>query len=259
MKDRCFLIRPPTIDVAYIYLPGCPEHKNWARRFVFSVTHHRASRPYRFTVICNGPVFDGHEIFGPMGDYDVFHHDDSGWDIGGYIAYSRVCRSEVLYCMGGTAYVKTDAWLERPLESWMKHGPGMHGTMSTYEIRPHLNTSGFMTSPALLSAYPYPVRSKQERYEFEHGYRSFWMTINRWGFQTLFVTHCGEYGWPDWRLPPNIYRRGTQANLLTHFRHTDNYDAADPALRHCMEGLADTISDPRFQGHRSPTLPPSLL
>jgi hypothetical protein len=249
----------PSINVGYIYLPNDEEHKRWANRFVFSVTHHRPSVKYKFTVICNGTNFDGHDIFGPMGDYQVFHHDDTGWDIGGYIAFGKVCPDDILYCMGGTAYVRTDAWLERPIESWFKHGPGMHGTLSTFEIRPHLNTSGFITSPKLLAAYPHPVQCKQHRYEFEHGYNSFWMMVNRMGLQTLFVTHCGEYSWPDWRHPPNIYRRGTQENLLTHFRHTDNYAAADPNLRRFMENVADELADPVFKGCRTPTLPQSLL
>ena len=259
MKDSCFLISRTSVNVAYIYLPGDEEHKRWAHRFVFSITHHRPSLPYKFTVICNGPHFDGEEVFGPMGKYQVFHHDDSGWDIGGYIAFSKVCSDDILYCMGGTAYVRSDAWLERPLESWSKHGPGMHGTLATFEIRPHINTSGFITTPELLSAYPLPVESKQHRYEFEHGFNSFWIMVNRAGLQTLLVTHCGEYSWPDWRHPPNIYRRGDQSNLLTHFRHTDNYAAADPTLRGFMESMADTLADPVFKGWSTPTLPPSLL
>jgi hypothetical protein len=259
MKDACFLIKRPSVNVVYIYLPGDEEHKRWAHRFVFSINHHRPAISYKFTVICNGPKFDGKEVFAPMGKYDVFHHDDTGWDIGGYIAFSKVCKDDIMYCMGGTAYVRTDAWLERPLESWDKHGPGMHGTLATFEIRPHINTSGFLTTPSLLSAYPFPVATKQHRYEFEHGFGSFWMMVNRAGLQTLLVTHCGEYSWPDWRHPPNIYRRGDQTNLLTHFRHTDNYAAANPQMRGFMESMADTLQDPAFKGFHTPTLPPSLL
>jgi len=258
MKDTCYLIRRPSVNVAYIYVPRDEEHKRWAYRFILSITHHRSAFPFKFTVICNGPNFDGQDVFAPVGKYDVFYHDDTGWDIGGYIAFAKSCREDILYCMGGTSYVQHSLWLERMIEAWCKHGPGFLGSLATYEVRPHLNTSGFCVDPHLLAAYPLPVTNKQQRYEFEHGYNSFWLFCARSEFPTLHVTRCGEYAWHDWRLPPNIYRRGDQSNLLTLFRHTDNYMVADPALRRGMEGLADTITDTRFQGWVGPSLPPSL-
>lgn len=259
MKDRCYFVQRPSINVAYVYLPHDQEHRNWAFRFVDRLTTFRGPVDFKFTVICNGPEFDGHDLFAPVGNYQVFHHDDSGWDIGGYIAFSKVCSDDLLYCMGGTSYIQNPVWLERMLEAWSVHGPGVFGSLATYEIRPHLNTSGFVTHPSLLAAYPATVITKQHRYEFEHGYGSFWMMASRLGFPVLHVTRCGEYAWHDWRLPKNIYRRGDQSNLLTLFRHTDNYAAAGPADKRGMELMADTLTDPMFIGKIGPNLPVSLL
>lgn len=260
MKDRCFLVRQPSINVCYIYLPGCAGHRNCAWRFVMSLKKHHPAIAYRFTVICQGAVFDGKDIFGELGDYEVFHHDDSGWDIGGYLAFAPHCHEEWLYCFGGPSYVRHDGWLDRMAEAANKYGVGIYGTAATYEVRPHLNTSGFMTNPKLLALYPNHVVDKRGRYEFEHGYGAFWMMLSRLNLPAYMVTtQPGEYSWPDWRLPPNIYRRGDQSNLLSYFTHADNYDAASPGMKQGLAHISDTLTDERFVGCRTLPLPYCLM
>jgi hypothetical protein len=44
---------------------------------------------------------------------------------------------------------------------------------------------------------------------------------------------------PDWRKPPNIFRRGDQSNCLLFDHHCDTYAAASQEERARLEAMAD--------------------
>ncbi len=98
----------------------------------------------------------------------------------------------------------------------------------------------------MLEEYPVVVRTKGQRYQFEHGLNSIWkMCLDR-GDKVMMATFDGEYEWFDWRKGSNIYRRGDQSNCLTMFRHTSRFRDAPPANKVIMERLADTLEDETF-------------
>lgn len=242
---------PPTVCMVYIHFPGDAEHLMLTKRFVDSYLQYPPGHPHRTIVVCQGrkPEAEMKALLLKLPGCTFYQHDDTGWDIGGFIAVSRIISEDIIACMGGTAFVQKEGWLKRMVEVWQKHGPGFYGSLSTYEMTPHINTSGFWCAPALLAEYPKRVQTKAQRYQYEHGgYNSFWRCCLRQGVKVMVATWDGEYEWFDWRKEtiPNIYRRGDQSNCLTFFRHTERFRLATPEMRKLMAQYADTLTDKEF-------------
>lgn len=239
---------PPSVVMVYIHFPGDAEHLTLTRRFVDSYRLNPPGHPHRTIVVCQGrkPDADMRALLLKLPGCTFYQHDDSGWDIGGFIAVSRIVSEDIIVCFGGTAFVQHNGWMKRMVEVWKKHGPGLYGSVATFEISPHINTSGFWCAPGLLAEYPHPVRTKAERYAFEHGSVALWKLALKSGIKVRLATWDGEYEWFDWRKPPNIYRRGDQSNCITYFRHSTNFGNANPKTKLLMSQLADTLTDPEF-------------
>ena len=240
----------PTVCMVYIHVPGDAEHLTLTRRFVESYLRCPPGYPHRTIVVTQGrmPDKDMRQLLMKLPGCTFYQHDDSGWDIGGYIAVSRIISEDIGVYFCGTAFVQHVGWLKRMVDVWQKHGPGFYGSLGTYEISPHINTTGFFCPPALLAEYPHVVRTKADRYALEHGPvdRCLWKRCLRDGIKVRIATWDGVYEWWDWRKPPNVYRRGDQSNCITFFRHSSNFGAANPKTREFMSKLADTLTDPEF-------------
>jgi GT2 family glycosyltransferase len=238
----------PSVVVVYVHVPHDQEHIELTRRFVFSCLKNPGGVGHRIIVVCQGrpPTQEMRKLLLTLPNVSFYQHDDSGWDIGAFIAVSKTIPEDMMVCLGGTAFVQRQGWLQRMVSVWQKHGPGLYGSQATYEVSPHLNTSGFWCSPSLLANYPIKVNTKLQRYDFEHGRNALWKLAYKKGCKVMLATWDGEYEWPEWRKPPNIYRRGDQSNCVTFFRHSSNYAAADASLKRAMEKLADTITDPNY-------------
>jgi hypothetical protein len=225
-----------TPTIAYVHPPG---HEVQAERFIATFTEFGPERPYRMTVILNGIPFSPavEALFRPL-THQFFFHDDTGWDIGAYRAFAAVNDGPILFC-GGYTHFRRAGWLRRLGQAWDRFGPGMYGTSASYEVRPHLNTTGFLTCAELLRAYPYPSVTKDERYAFEHGPNAYHVFLAREKWPVKLVTWDGIWDMADWRKPPNIFRRGDQSNMLIHFNHSDMYEQSPPARKQQLAELAD--------------------
>lgn len=241
------------ITACYIHVPGCPTHAQMAHNYLTSIINHPAGCEHRNLVICQGhepePLF--RDLFKQyLPNCEFFLHDDSGLDIGGYQAAARAVKTPIMLCMGGSTTVRRAGWMARMVEAWAKHGVGFYGSLSSNQMRPHFNTTGFWCAPGMLIDYHTKVVSNPQRYEFEHGANSCWWNVNQMGFPTKLVTWCGEYDWWDFRKPPNISCRGDQSNCLTYFRINYNYDhyvKHDPGAKANLEYLTDShIVDQNF-------------
>ena len=137
----------------------------------------------------------------------------------------------------------------------------MYGMTSSFESSPHLNTIGFWCSPKWLAEYPYPMVTKNDRYNFEHGTanksqgikspdnngsHAFWRMIHKKGLPVLLVTWDGEYEWWDWRKPANIFRRGDQSNMLLGWHHGDKWFSLNAKTKDQWTRHTDALSDPNF-------------
>lgn len=236
------------IVVVYIHVMNIPEYDIWTDLFINSYKKCPPGEDHETLIVCNnGPIETAtKERFSCFPNASFMQHNNDGWDIGGYIQASRIidCDMAVYFC--GTGFVQHPNWLKRMMDVWWKHGPGLYGSLGTWERSPHLNTTGFWCHPEMMRQYPLHVSSKAERYDFEHGPNAFWKIVHRAGFPVLMATWCGEYNWQHWRLPPNIYRRGDQSNCVTFFRHSIMYATAPPQTKSDMEASANWLSDPEY-------------
>lgn len=225
--------------------PG--EHEDMACRFVASYGVYPPGVEHNTVVISNGgkPTNLMQSICAPLPKLEWFVHDDKGWDVGGFIALAPKLDCDFAVWMGGISWFQRAGWMLRMVQAWQKRGPGLYGSLASYQIRPHIVTSGFWCSPKLVAEYPVKVETHAQRGEFEHGQDSLTMRAYRSGLPVMLVTWDGEWTMPEWRTPKNIFRRGDQSNCLTYYRHTDLYESATDQQRRNLEAVSDT-----WQGHK---------
>lgn len=259
--------RPPNITLVYIHVPGDEKHWRYAREFVDTYKKFLPGYAHKTIIVCQGkpatPLAQG--LFRDAFGSPIYHqHDDSGWDIGGYIAAmqsvvpSENTATDCVVCLGGSAYFQKSLWLERIAEAVEKYGIGFYGATPTHEVSPHLCTSGFWTHPEILKAYPIKVINRETRYDFEHGPNACWKMVAHNGLPVKLVTWDGEYDWQDWRKPPNLYRRGDQSNSLMCWHHYREYENASPELKATMANHSDTLTDPHYLALLKPDLVPQM-
>jgi hypothetical protein len=201
------------------------KYNDQARRFVETYRAYNAGHEHQLWVICNGgepndeqrAIFKGIPcLFVPRGN--------EGWDIGAYqeTAHSIVdsgLKCDFIVCFGTSAYIKCNDWMKRMVESFVKRGDTLFGTMgnagdAAVKVEPHIRTTSFWISPSLFAQYPFVVTDSNKRYEFEHGPTCLTTWIRNLGKTPYMVTRDGEYERQEWDFIPNGFHRGDQSNLL---------------------------------------------
>lgn len=240
----------PTVTLVYIHVPGDRKHQLQAKEFGDSYMTSPPLYDHETVIVMQGEDKGNTArlCFGPIffKGFRIYTHDDSGWDIGGYIAVAKTIKTDIMVCCGGSTFFRKAGWMQRMVEAWETHGPGFYGSNAVFDNTPHINTNGFWCSPEMLALYPEKVVTKMNRYNFEHGQRSMWRILNAKGFPCKLVTWDGEFDWQEWRSQPNIFRRGDQSNCLTYWHHHLNYEQAGPELKRRLERGSDTITDPKL-------------
>lgn len=234
--------------LAIIHCPDA-QHEEQARQFVRSYIKHPPGVDHQTVVVVQAGRLSAEmcQLFGMLPNVNLYHHDDTGHDIGGYLAASKHIQTDLMICFGGSTFVRKEGWMRRMLEAVDKYGPGLYGPTASYQITPHLNTTGFWLPTKLLAESGRTVVTRHDRYEFEHGGDAFWKEVQfKIKLPVKLVTWDGAYDWPEWRSAPNIYHRGDQSNCLTYFRHSLNYQLASPRYKRIYEHLADTITERCF-------------
>lgn len=227
-----------------------PEHAAYAERFVVSYRQNPPMIDHSMIVISSGGTPNGTAIsqFSFIEGTQFIETDDAGWDNGNYIKTARQISCDILFCCGGPCHFKRPGWLRRISEVWQEFGPGMYGTLATFEhgpfwrhapTNPHINTTGFAIPPSFLRAYPKRIVTREDRYEFEHGPNALWRQVERAGLPVRLVTWGGVYPVDQWRAPVNGYRSGDQSDCMTFWSHTDEYESAPPELKARMKQLSD--------------------
>jgi hypothetical protein len=254
---------PPSVDLVYVYVPHSQRYDGEAERFISSYQAFPPGYEHSTVIMCNGdwPPMDLKKRFGELPNCRFQLHDNSGQDIGAFIAAAKCCRADMQVCLGSSVHFFRSGWLKRMVEPWQTYGPGVYASQSSFECTVHFNTTGFWCPPKLLTDYPFPVVSKEDRYNFEHGRanksrnlampdrhrdRAFWKMAYRSKVPVLLVTWDGEYRWWDWRKPPNILRKGNQSNLLLWWKHADEWFTFPPGAKRISTQTTDLVSDPDF-------------
>jgi hypothetical protein len=250
--DTCFLVKRPTITLVYIYVMGSANYLADAQRFVSSYQQFPPGYDHDTLVICNlgTPNEHAEKLFAPLPKVWFLAHDNTGQDIGGYIAAASWAESKLLLCCGAPTHFHRAGWLSRLVDSRLANGPGMYGSSASFERMPHLNSTGFLVDRELLAMYPWKVITKEDRYNFEHFHtvqdHQLWCNLYRNGYRAMLVTWDSEYEWWDWRKPANGYRRGNQSDLLILWQVADMWTDAPPQVKASLARDADLVTNPRF-------------
>lgn len=221
-----------------------PLPENWGdivRRFVRSYVNFEAGFSHDLYVCSSGAPLSlsSQELLQGL-NYRSIVYTGAGWDIGAYQYCARLLRSyDLVVCLNSQAYIAQDNWLKYFAEAYSNHGPGVYGASSSFEVSPHIRTSSFAFSPQLIIDYPLTVRCRYDACVFEHSPRNFSLWARSENMPVYVVMRSGAYELLESRRGKNVFRRGTQEDLLIRDRHSIIYDRAEEGERVHLEKLAD--------------------
>ena len=172
----------PQVNAIKIYEP-------LARRFSQSyVQHPPGIEPHEVWVISNGaPIQERQKrLFDPV-PCQWMEHNNVGRDLGAFqLAAERIDADLMLFLGSHVSFVRP-GWLDRIIQVFLDHGPGMYGFWGFYQPAPHLRTTAFAMPPELMRQFPFWIGNGQ-RYEAEHGAGSFTLWCQKVGFPTMQIT-----------------------------------------------------------------------
>ena len=237
--------KPVRATVVYVHVPGKPEFAVHAKRFVDSYIKNPPGIDHDTLIVCNGDETPG-ELFTTLPNVTMVHHNNTGMDIGAYLLAAKLVGTDVQVSCGSHTTFRKPGWLLRMLEVWATHGPGVYGCTASYQIRPHLNTSGFWCAPEMLRRYQGQVVTKQDRYEFEHGPNAFWIQMATAGWPVKLITPDEELDWQEWRNPRNGFCKGDQSDCMLWYHILESYQLMPYGQKSSMSNLCDTLTDSVF-------------
>jgi hypothetical protein len=213
------------LEVVYVHVVGDAGSESSARRFVESALKYQPGAAVTWVIACNSPYGNQlsqtmQDVFSKLGKVVYFKHDNSGYDIGAFQAYSRQSQADILLFFGKTAYFRRHEWAFPVLNAFRTCGEnaiyGTHGNMGDQRVNvsPHVRTTGFWLSPKVLNRYPITVKTPDMRYPFEHGPNGLTMWAWSQGMQVLVVDGDGIWQFPTWDDSTEGFHRGTQRALL---------------------------------------------
>lgn len=226
------------VSVVMVRCVHKPEYANTEKRLLDSYLKHEAGVEHELVIIDrNGDSPD---------DVPAKHvrYDGGGWDCGAWQFAGKTIETDLLVCFNSSCYITGPNWLKRFVEAVQAHGEGLYGPLTSYDVNPHVRTPCMIFSPKVIQGYPMEVLDRESTYRFESmGWPNRTPNFTIWarsqGFQTRLVTWDGCYDLPDWRKPPNVFRRGDQSNLIVKDRHCEVYEISDANGKAFLEGLAD--------------------
>lgn len=230
------------VSVIFVRVVTKSQYTHGAQRWLDSYMQYAPNCAHEVVIIdryANSPddMFDGISS-------RHLRYDGGGWDCGAWQFAGRKIESDLLVCFNSSTYVTGDGWLKRFVDAVEEFGDGLYGPLTSYEIIPHVRTPCMIFQPHVINDYQMEVNSRDETYKFESfGFSpevpNFTQWVRKKGLQTRLVTWDGTYDLPDWRKPPNIFRRGDQSNLIVKDRHCEAYEVSDAEGKARLEALAD--------------------
>ncbi len=222
--------------------PAYPEPKNYdesTRTFIETYTRFKPLIDHELLVVnCGAYPPDG--LFNQIAQEQVTAIT-GGWDNGTYQEVNPILlHFDLVMVMNTHVHFWRHGWLEPFINAAQTYGPGLYGPSGSFEHNPHLRTPCLCYHPMILAKYPMRVDTRGDCCLFESGPDNFSIWTERRGFPVRMVTASGEcLSRPDWRKPDNIFRRGTQENILVLDRHVDVWNAASPKERLALARAAD--------------------
>ena len=157
------------VVVAYVFPNLKPNtYQPMARRFVETyLAHPPGEFSHEILVLVNGPSLTRQqkELFMPL-PVEFLNHDNSGRDLGAYLRAAKTIECDLLICLGAPLHFWKGGWLDRIVDVYVAHGPGLYGCWGFKQPYVHLRTTAFWLPPELLASYPHRI-DDYHRYEFE--------------------------------------------------------------------------------------------
>ena len=213
----------------YVFPTVAGPHFENAVRFITSYNMNPAGAEHRLVIVSNGgpPTLDMRSLISTLPrEPEVFIHDNSGYDIGAFQAAARSYPCDMMVFFGTTAYLRGPGWLKRMVEAFERRGQaGLYGSTANQgneaaHVFPHIRTTGFWLSPAIMNMYPLRVTDPSHRYPAEHGQNSITQWCRAQGYRAWMVTWDAEYEWPNWDSIPGGFHRDKQEGLIVGDRLT---------------------------------------
>jgi hypothetical protein len=179
--------------------------------------------------------------------FKVLRYNGGGWDIGAYQhAAKHLLNYDFVVFLNSQAHIRKANWLRYFAEAFERFGVGVYGASSSFEISPHIRTCCIAFTPRLILEYPLAVRCRYDAVVFEHSPKNFSQWALEKGLPVCIVSQSGVDQLAESRNRPDIFRRGSQADLLINDRHTIIYNSASPAEKERLERQADGKLDEPF-------------
>ncbi len=229
-KNHCWMIPPQKIVLVYIYpLNGDGGFADRACTFVASYVQHPPELEHETVIVCNGAVATetSRALFNPIPRCSFLHHDNSGWDIGGFQAAARAVPCDLMVFCGANAYFRKPGWLPRMVEVAAEYGDTLYGSTGNQGdtrvgVYPHVRTTGFWCSPKLMADFPHVVTQPGpvERYAFEHGQACLSNWVKAQGKQPWIAGWDCVKRLEECDSMPNGFHQGDQSNIVVGDRLT---------------------------------------
>src|SRR3990170_2264538 len=123
------------VGVCYLCVTHGKQTADLAARFVATYHAFPPGAKHDLFVICNGGPLPNEIglLFLPLGAQFWPRVNDPGWDVSAYLEVGRklFVAYDLILFLGESAYFHRAGWLNRFLEAWQKHGPGMYGALAS--------------------------------------------------------------------------------------------------------------------------------
>lgn len=236
------------ISLVYLHVvaksdPNAPDpsyYEKYTKRFCDTYRQYRPKIQHELIVCCCGGKSSSEVdkfYSSMMTKYECYL--GQGWDIGAYQSVAQSLDSDWMVCLATPVHFVRADWLEKIVNAINQFGDGLYGPMASYENSPHIRTSCFACKPERFREYPHLINTRDRDRLFESCEWNFTRWFQQKGLPTKMVASDGIYDHPQWRTPPNIFRRGDQSNCLVWDRHNDIYASVSDQDKRQLERMAD--------------------
>lgn len=165
------------VCIVYIFpQSGANGHLEKAVKFLTSYHANPPMHLHDTVIVCNeAPANDQTRfLFGSLPSASCLDHDGSGMDCGAYQLAAQKVPCDLMVFFGGNTYFRRPGWLHRMASVFQSYGDGLYGCTGNqgdarFNVFPHVRTTAFFCSPALVNEHPLRVTNNSQRYPYEHG------------------------------------------------------------------------------------------
>lgn len=214
-----------SLDVIYCFPGSGDNHLQYAWRFLNSMLQFPPMIQCNLVLLTDQSNYDeALEIFSVVPGVRAMVTPDHAKDLSRYEAYIKQCSSECVMMLCGSTYCRKPGWGLVAYRAFQNMGGsnlyGACGHTGAGPVRPHLRSTGFWGSPALLRRYPGWPKDVSGRYGMEHGAGCLSDWVRSQGGQCWVINFGSQHTLDRANDDLQGYARGQQQNLLIGDRLT---------------------------------------